>query len=161
MIFLPGSEHGLILSLVMHCLNQLKNLMPYTIIFSQRIQKTGRMRFMVHGCRRVLQDLADLVFPPTKIPRKKGKKEIKLGSDQYINRIIAFTEDASKSKRFKHVVGSHLEFLGECLDSIFEAAQKGSHANILEREEADRYVAFTYLIVGDILSLTDLADRQG
>jgi hypothetical protein len=44
-------------------------------------------------------------------------------------------------------------FLGERLDSIFQAAQKGSHAKILVREEADRYVAYTYLVVGDILLL--------
>ena len=38
------------------------------------------------------------------------------------------------------------------LDSIFRAVQKGSHA-IVTQEEADRYVVYTYLVTGDILSL--------
>jgi hypothetical protein len=50
-------------------------------------------------------------------------------------------------------VGSHLEFIGERLDSVFQAAQKGSHG-VVDKAEADRYVVYTYLIVGDILSLT-------
>ena len=31
-----------------------------------------------HTCRRILQDLADNIFPATSEIRKKGKKEIKL-----------------------------------------------------------------------------------
>ena len=107
----------------------------------------------VHSCRRILQDLADIVFPPTDLPRDKAGKKINLGKDNYINRIICYVEDSSGSERFQHLVGSHLKFLGERLDSIFQASQKGSHANILLREEADRYVVYTYLVVGDILSL--------
>lgn len=110
----------------------------------------------VHSCRRVLQDLADAVFPATTEVRTKtvdGKKrEIKLGKDNYKNRIIAYVEDNSSSGRFKDIVGSHLHFLGDRLDSIFEAAQKGSH-NVVYKEEADRYVVYTYLLVGDILSI--------
>jgi hypothetical protein len=111
----------------------------------------------VHSCRRILQDLADAVFPPQSEDRiiKKGEKEkrIKLGTHNYINRIMCFVEDNSKSRRFIDLVGSHLDFLGNRLDSIFEAAQKGSHDTIVSREEADRYVVYTYMIVADILSL--------
>ena len=107
----------------------------------------------VHGCRRILQDMADVVFPAIEQISKKGDKEIRLGKDNYINRIIAFVENSSSSKRFEDLVGSHLQFLGDRLDSIFKAAQKGSHDNILTQEEADRYITYTYLIVGDILSL--------
>lgn len=110
----------------------------------------------VHGCRRILQDFADALYPPA--PDKTvdigGKqKTIKLGKDNYINRILAYVEDNSTSERFQEVVGSHLSFLGERLDSVFRAAQKGSHDVIVSREEADRYVVFTYLLVGDVLSL--------
>jgi hypothetical protein len=44
-------------------------------------------------------------------------------------------------------------FLGDRLDAVFKAAQKGSHADIVTREEADRYVVYTYMIVGDLMSL--------
>jgi len=113
----------------------------------------------VHSCRRILQDLADVLFPPTDKERTmevEGKKRtIKLGNDQYINRIMAFIQDTSDSERFTDIVGSHLAFLGNRLDGIFKAAQKGSHNIIISREEADRYVVYTYLVVGDILTLYD------
>lgn len=112
----------------------------------------------VHSCRRILQDLADALFPPQqdRTIKEKGKpKKIKMGPDQYINRLIAFVEENSTSDRYVDVVGSQLGFLGDRLDSIFRAAQKGSHDNIVDREEADRYVVYTYLVVGDILSLQE------
>jgi len=111
----------------------------------------------VHSCRRILEDLADALFPPTDqepTVQIEGKpRRIKLGKDQYINRIIAFVQDRSSSGRFQDLVGSHLAFLGDRLDSVFQAAQKGTHKTIISREEADRYVVYTYLLVGDIISL--------
>ena len=110
----------------------------------------------VHSCRRLLQDLADAIYPPREDIVKEingSKKTIKLGPDNYINRLIAFIEEHSTSDRFNEIVGSHLRFIGERLDSVFKATQKGSHAKIVTRDEADRYVVYTYLITGDILSL--------
>lgn len=112
-----------------------------------------------HSCRRVLQDLADAVFPPQDTSRTRfvdGKEtKIKLGADQYINRLIAYIEDSSASSRFKEIVGSHLHYIGDRLDALFRAAQKGSHSTVTQ-EEADRCVVYTYLIVGDILSLRSI-----
>lgn len=110
----------------------------------------------VHSCRRILQDLADVIFPPRadKSIEVNGKQKIiKLGQDNYINRLIAFIEERTRSKRFLEIVGSTLGYIGDRLDSVFKAAQKGSHAQIVNKEEADRYVVYTYLLVGDILSL--------
>jgi hypothetical protein len=113
----------------------------------------------VHSCRRILQDLADAINPPTDeervIKHNNKEKSIKLGKDQYINRIIAYVQDNSESKRFRELVGSNLANLGNRLDSIYKASQKGSHS-LISHEEADRYVIYTYLLVGDILSLTNL-----
>lgn len=110
----------------------------------------------VHGCRRVLQELADAVFPPSVEERVKtvnGKTiPVKLGTDHYINRLIAYIEDSSDSDRFNELVGSELEYVGNRLDALFRASQKGSHSSV-SKEEADRYVVYTYLTVGDILSL--------
>lgn len=110
----------------------------------------------VHSCRRILQDIADVLHPAREDVTKlvDGKTcTIKLGSENYINRLIAFVESKSGSGRFESLVGSHLRFIGERLDSVFQAAQKGSHDVIMSREEADRYVVYTYLLVGDILTL--------
>ena len=109
----------------------------------------------VHSCRRLLQDVADAVFPPgpSRKRTQNGKEiEIKLGPDNYINRLVAYAEDNSNSERFKQLVGSHLGLLGDRLDAIFAAAQKGSHASVA-REEAERYVIYTYMVVSDLLGL--------
>ena len=81
------------------------------------------------------------------------EKVVKLGADAYINRLVAYVEEHSSSERFQEIVGSHMKFLGERLDAVFQAAQKGSHAEIVARIEADRYVVYTYMIVGDLMSL--------
>lgn len=110
----------------------------------------------VHSCRRILQDLADALYPSREDVTKEidgKKKTIKMGAENYINRLVAFVEERSTSERFQEIVGSHLAFLGDRLDSVFRAAQKGSHAGIVTKGEADRYVVYTYLITGDILSL--------
>jgi hypothetical protein len=110
----------------------------------------------VHSCRRILQSLADALYPARadKVVDVGGKpKTIKLGADNYVNRLIAFLEEHSNSERFQEIVGSHLKFIGERLDSVFQAAQKGSHSKIVSRAEADRYVVYTYLVIGDVLSL--------
>lgn len=36
----------------------------------------------------------------------------------------------SQSERFNELVGSHLKYLGEGLDSIYGAANKGTHAEV-------------------------------
>ncbi len=104
-------------------------------------------------------DLADAVFPPRtedRIVEVDGKrKAVKVGRDNYVNRIMAFVEDRSTSGRFREIVGSQLAFLGDRLDSIVKAVQKGSHDTIVAREEADRYVVYTCLVVGDVLSLLE------
>lgn len=107
----------------------------------------------VHSCRRILQDLADKIYPAREPKELPGGKKINLGVEQYINRLVAYIEKHSDSSRFKEIVGSNLKYIGERLDSIFNAVQKGSHKVISTQDEADRYVIYTYLIVGDILRL--------
>ena len=108
----------------------------------------------VHSCRRILVDLADAVFPPTdEVRHSKGGSEIKLGKQHYVNRIVCFVEDHSDSRNFQAIAGSQLRFLGDRLDAVAGATQKGTHDTIVTREEADRYVVHTYLVVGDVLSL--------
>ena len=85
-----------------------------------------------------------------------GNKQVTvhLGEEHYVNRLIAFVENRSQWARFLDIVGSQLGFLGDRLDAVFRAAQKGSHSDIVKREEADRYVVYTLvLLLGDILTV--------
>jgi hypothetical protein len=110
----------------------------------------------VHGCRRALESLADALFPPQDNDRIKEiagqMKSIKLGPGNYKNRLLCYVEDNSASKRFEEIVGSTFEYLADRLDSVIQASQKGTH-DAVNRDEADRYVVYTYMIVSDILSL--------
>lgn len=114
----------------------------------------------VHSCRRILQDLADEIYPATEDKKLANGKTIKLGVENYINRLIAYIDEHSSSKRFEEIVGSNLKYIGERLDSIFNAVQKGSHKIISTQDEADRYVIYTYLLVGDILKLKMSVEKQ-
>ena len=110
----------------------------------------------VHSCRRILEDLADELFPPREpvIKNINGlDREIILGKEQYINRILAFIDENSDSKSYKRIVGSHISFIEDRLKAVFKASQKGTHDTIVSKAEADRYVVYTYMIIGDILSL--------
>ena len=117
----------------------------------------------VHSCRRILQDLADALFPArseTRTRNVEGKDvEIKLGNDQYINRLLAYIEDMAESERFVELVGSNLRYMRDRLQAVLQAANKGSHASVT-KEEADRYVIYTYLLVGDILSLGTITTQN-
>lgn len=106
----------------------------------------------VHSCRRILKDVADVLYPPKAEPVLVNNKSIKVGEDQVINRLIQYVDSKSESKRFEELVGSHLKYLGERLDSVYGAANKGSHAEV-SHEEAERYIIFTYLLIGDLLAL--------
>ena len=107
----------------------------------------------VHSCRRILKEVADKLNPPDSQPViGKNGKSIEVGEDKYINRLVLYAESKSSSEKFNAIVGSHLKFLGERLDSVNEAASKGTHHEVT-LEEAERYIIYTYLLLGDILSL--------
>ena len=110
----------------------------------------------VHSCRRILKDLADAVYPPGDDKQKVidgQEKAIKLGEAQYVNRILEFITESSDSQNYQDVVGSQLIFVKDRLESLLNASHKGTHTTIVSKEEANRIVVYTYLIIGDILSL--------
>jgi hypothetical protein len=74
----------------------------------------------VHECRKILQELADELFPAQSEPRKKNGLEIKLDSNAYINRLVCFVEDNKESKTHASVVSSQIDDFGKKLKAIFE-----------------------------------------
>ena len=110
-----------------------------------------------HSCRRILKDLADVLFPPVKEPQTRGGKKVNLRKGNYVNRLTAFVEDSSGSGTSARVIGSHILHVWGRLDSLVGMAVKGAHDSVT-REDAERCVIYTYLAVGDILSL--LEDSQ-
>ena len=106
----------------------------------------------VHSCRRILVDLADALYPPSDTPIQINGKSIKVGADQYINRLIQYINSKSGSKTYNDVVGSDLSSIGIRLDAINDAVCKGTHIDVT-KDEAQRYIIHTYFLISDIVSL--------
>ncbi|KKL22067.1 hypothetical protein LCGC14_2439160, partial [marine sediment metagenome] len=45
------------------------------------------------------------------------------------------------------------KFIEDRLNSLLNASHKGTHATIVSKDDANRIVVYTYLLIGDILSL--------
>lgn len=108
----------------------------------------------VHSCRRILVDLADALYPPRNELIKVGNREIKVGHDEYINRLVQFIESKKGSKTYSDVVGADLSSIGKRLDAINDAVCKGTHTEIT-KDEASRYIIHTYLLISDIVALME------
>ena len=86
-------------------------------------------------------------------PIKKDGKNIKLGEENYINRLVQYIDGClTVGKTFKDVIITDLESIGKRLDAIYEATNKGTHADV-SNDESKRYVMHTYFLISDILSL--------
>lgn len=107
----------------------------------------------IHSCRRILNDFADSVYPPSDQPvRLENGKTIGVGKDQYINRLVQYIFSKSEGETYANIVGSDLRSIGERLDAVNNAVCKGTHT-LLTKEEASRYLIHTYLLISDIISL--------
>lgn len=106
----------------------------------------------VHSCRRIMKDVADFLYPPSEEEIEVGGKKYKLDSGRYIMRLKQYIKQKTTSERFNEIIGSHLDYIGDRIDAIYSASTKGSHTKV-KREEAERYVIYLYLILGDILNL--------
>lgn len=81
-----------------------------------------------------------------------NNKKIKLSDENYIARLKQFVKINKDSNSFTKVVGSNLEYIGDRIDSIYKSTTKGTHAEV-EQKEAESYVMYTYMLIGDILEL--------
>jgi len=108
----------------------------------------------VHSCRRILLDLADALYPPSDVPIMIDRKPIKIGKEQYINRLIQFVASKKGSNTYSQIIGADLASVGERIDAIYNATNKGTHVDV-SKDEASRYIIHTYLLISDIISLVD------
>lgn len=110
----------------------------------------------VHSCRRILKDVADFLYPPSdkEITIEEGveKRKLKLNKENYIIRIKQFIKEKSSSETFSRIFWSHLEFIGDRIDSIYKSSTKWSHDRV-ERSEAESYVVYTYMLIADLMEL--------
>lgn len=110
-------------------------------------------------CRRMLKAVADKLYPPSDDPIKKGKQEIKIGEEQFVNRLVCYIEQNSTHETLDKITNSNLNYIGNRLDSIINESCKGTHAKV-EKEEAERCFMHVYMLIGDILEIERLKNNE-
>lgn len=106
----------------------------------------------VHECRKVFEDLADLVFPAKLEPEIRGNTEISVTQEKYKNRLTCYVESKKESESYNKVVSAELKDFHSKLDALINATQKGSHTSVT-KEHAALYIGQIYILVGSILRL--------
>ncbi|MFJ3771119.1 hypothetical protein ACIPX0_05425 [Streptomyces sp. NPDC090075] len=100
----------------------------------------------MNSIRRLIDAVADAVFPATDEVRKDGQgKEIKLGNQNRLNRIKAHIDDHVDSKSR----GSRLK---RSIDDIYARVSSGVHSEVAPSEATYLYLS-TYALLGEIVSL--------
>jgi hypothetical protein len=105
------------------------------------------------SCRRVLCTIADAVFPASDQPYlDKGGKSRKVGSEQYLNRLLAYVETKTGSSSTRSILESQVEHLAARLEAVYEKACKGVHDDVTE-DEARLVLIQTYLFIAEVARL--------
>lgn len=99
-------------------------------------------------CRRILEFVADRLFPPT----KEVRGDHKLGPGNYRNRLLAFVEDQTKSSTHVELISSGLDLFAQHVEKLQNLANKGIHSEI-QREGARRALLRTVFLLDDIVAL--------
>lgn len=102
-------------------------------------------------CRRILKDFADAIYPPKNI-LVKGRK---VGEEEYINRLWAFTSEKIEHGTNGDLIKSEVEYIGNRIDTLYVLTCKGTHSTIT-KDEAERAIIRTYLLIGDLIKLGGL-----
>jgi hypothetical protein len=107
------------------------------------------------SCRRILKALADAVYPPRqeKVEGADGKVR-DLSEEKYVARLWQFVSERVGGHSAGQLLQATLSDLGTRIDRVYELSCKGVHAEVSEFE-LNQCVIQTYLLVGDILRLTE------
>ena len=110
-------------------------------------------------CRRMLKAVADKLYPPSDVPIKKGENKIKIGEEQFVNRLICYIEQNSNHETLDKITNANLDYIGKRLDNIINESCKGTHSEV-EKEEAERCFMHVYMLIGDILEIERLKNKK-
>lgn len=103
------------------------------------------------SCRRIVNDVANAIFPAQKEPITLDGKQYIVTDDKSINRIIVGLKKRSISDKTFQFNKSTIEYVSSFLRNIQSYSSKGDHA-IFTKTDASRCVIYTYMLFGDILT---------
>lgn len=115
--------------------------------------KLGKKESYSHAltsCRRILKDVADLVYPAT----DKVINGHKLTDDKYINRIWEFLRTNYGSSSEKEFSESIINYLAAIIEELNDILYKGVHDDVTG-ELAKKVMIITFLILADLMQYYD------
>ena len=131
-------------------------LEQFTTVYRRIGEGDPEARSQAFGsCRRILKSLADSLYPPREDPviGTDGNPR-NLTDDKYIARLWQFVSDRVGTTKSGGMLLAQVSDLGSRIDRLYEFTNKGVHADVSEFE-VDQCVIQTYLLVGDLLRITD------
>jgi hypothetical protein len=102
------------------------------------------------SCRRIIEDVANALFPVTTQPSKQIAGH-SLTKQDYLNRIVTGLRNKSTSSSTFKLNKSMIEYVDSFLGNINSYSNKGTHSTF-SKTDASRCVIYTYLVLGDILT---------
>ena len=104
-------------------------------------------------CRRILESVADVVYPPRAEPvTDSGGRTRNVGQENYINRLWMFVADAMAGSTQSKLLLATLTDFGDRIDKVYSLTNKGVHDDVAQAE-VDTCVMQTYLLAGEILRI--------
>lgn len=112
------------------------------------VSDTNSASKIAFSCRQILEDFSDSIYKDEFLPTGNEKPK----KNQIKNK-IRFTLANTSSKSNKKIIQSQVDYLSKLIDFI----QKNIHPKNyqLHKEDANRCIIYTYLIIGDILKILE------
>ena len=111
-------------------------------------ETTEQLSQVAATCRRIIEHVADQLFPPQETVGDGPK----LGPKHYRNRLLAFADQAQRADTTINLVSVSTATLDEQITKLLAVAQKGIHAEIY-RTETRRCLLRTILLLDDLVAL--------
>jgi hypothetical protein len=108
-----------------------------------------------HSCRRMLEILADHVFPAKGQPfvGKDGKCH-PINEQNYLNRLIAFLDEKTRGDE-RNLVEGEVKLLASHLKGLNEEVCSVEHKKNLEKYRVNLVAVRTYIVVSELLRLAE------
>ncbi len=112
-----------------------------------------------HSCRRMLEILADHVFPARRQPfvGKDGKPHPVTEQD-YLNRLLAFLDDTTSGDE-RCLIEDEVKLLASHIDELNEEVCSVEHKKAPEKYRVNLAAVRTYLVVSELLRLSETEIR--
>jgi hypothetical protein len=108
-------------------------------------------------CRRILESVADVVFPPQAEPAVDSTgKPRKVVAENYVNRLWMFLDASMSASTQSKLLLATLEDFGSRIDKVYSLTNKGVHSDVAQAE-VDTCVMQTYLLAGEILRIFEVS----